>query len=768
MADRFLSNLTNILGILRAEIASVRNQKLQPGPKGDKGDKGDPGARGEIGEAGYKGDRGEQGEKGDRGDEGKQGLKGPKGDRGEKGDKGDPGPQGKQGPQGSRGPAGGSKAGGAILPPPGTTGQVLALINRDTLGWVDQSAGAGTVTGPASSVDGEIVLFDGITGEVVKSATQTGLLKATAGVLQVAVADTDYLTPGTATATYQPLDGDLTAIAALSTTAYGRGLLTLASAAALAGEVDPFFLTPAEGNAAYQPLDTDLTEIAALAPTDDDILQQKAGVWTNRTMAQVAVDLQDETQTFTNKTFDADGAGNSLTNIEDANIKAAAAIDAAKIANGSVSNAEFQFLDGVTSGIQTQLNTKLANVEEDLTPTLGGNLAGNAKEITGLSKLSITGLATGALSVVSGIASFEGIVFQQNTDDAGQGPLFSFIRNSASPAAADLIGGFYFWGKDSAANTDPYVLVRGRIDDPTSGSEDGSFTVIPMIAGVQTVVLQVGDGVRIGAPAGGYKGAGTLNTLSTIYVNNVPVLTETTGQPLDADLTTIAGLTATTDNFIQSKSSAWASRTPTQVTADLIAMVGDSGAGGTKGLVPAPAAGDATKFLRGDATWQTPSGGTSKLYKRLEADATGATGTAAQPWFPTAGAVTVAAGTTYLFEGILHVTSAGGANTTFSMLLAGTASIHEYSINIIDGVLTDEAAIIDSADGLGATFFTSVSNAVDDYRYHIQGSVRINAGGTLIPQFKFNTTPGAVTVLVKDGTYFALEALGSNPQGTWA
>lgn len=82
-------------------------------------------------------------------------------------------------------------------------------------------------------------------------------------------------------------------------------------------------------------------------------------------------------------------------------------------------------------------------------------------------------------------------------------------------------------------------------------------------------------------------------------------------QPLDSDLTTIAGLTATTDNFIQSKSSAWASRTPAQVTADLIAMVGDSGSGGTKGLVPAPAAGDAaaSKFLKADGTWATPSGG---------------------------------------------------------------------------------------------------------------------------------------------------------------
>ena len=79
-------------------------------------------------------------------------------------------------------------------------------------------------------------------------------------------------------------------------------------------------------------------------------------------------------------------------------------------------------------------------------------------------------------------------------------------------------------------------------------------------------------------------------------------------QPLDADLTTIAGLTATTNNIIQSVSSAWASRTPTQVTATLDAMVGDSGAGGTKGLVPAPSTGDATKFLKGDGTWGTPSG----------------------------------------------------------------------------------------------------------------------------------------------------------------
>lgn len=46
--------------------------------------------------------------------------------------------------------------------------------------------------------------------------------------------------------------------------------------------------------------------------------------------------------------------------------------------------------------------------------------------------------------------------------------------------------------------------------------------------------------------------------------------------------------------------------TVTNLTADLNAMVGDSGSGGTKGLVPAPAAGDAAagKLLKADATWQ--------------------------------------------------------------------------------------------------------------------------------------------------------------------
>lgn len=50
-----------------------------------------------------------------------------------------------------------------------------------------------------------------------------------------------------------------------------------------------------------------------------------------------------------------------------------------------------------------------------------------------------------------------------------------------------------------------------------------------------------------------------------------------TYQPLDSDLTTIAGLTATTDNIIQSVAGAWASRTPAQLKSTLGLVKADVG-----------------------------------------------------------------------------------------------------------------------------------------------------------------------------------------------
>ena len=88
------------------------------------------------------------------------------------------------------------------------------------------------------------------------------------------------------------------------------------------------------------------------------------------------------TTTFTNKTFDANGTGNSITNIENADISASAAIAFSKMANltaskalqsdgngdvsaSGVTNTELGYVSGVTSAIQTQLNTLSTSISSN-------------------------------------------------------------------------------------------------------------------------------------------------------------------------------------------------------------------------------------------------------------------------------------------------------------------------------------------------------------------------------------------------------------------
>tara|TARA_B100001093_G_scaffold151888_1_gene144645 strand:- start:22958 stop:24094 length:1137 start_codon:yes stop_codon:yes gene_type:complete len=71
------------------------------------------------------------------------------------------------------------------------------------------------------------------------------------------------------------------------------------------------------------------------------------------------------TDTFTNKTIDSDS--NTITNIVNADIKATAQIDATKIADGSVTSAEFQYINTLSSNAQTQLNNAYSSSDSNLT-----------------------------------------------------------------------------------------------------------------------------------------------------------------------------------------------------------------------------------------------------------------------------------------------------------------------------------------------------------------------------------------------------------------
>jgi len=99
---------------------------------------------------------------------------------------------------------------------------------------------------------------------------------------------------------YQPLDSDLTAIAALTTTSYGRGFLDRADDTAartylglgtMAVEAASTYLTVAAAAAAYQPLDADLTALAALASTAGMLARTGAGAFAVRTLTGTANEI---------------------------------------------------------------------------------------------------------------------------------------------------------------------------------------------------------------------------------------------------------------------------------------------------------------------------------------------------------------------------------------------------------------------------------------------------------------------------------------------
>jgi len=96
---------------------------------------------------------------------------------------------------------------------------------------------------------------------------------------------------------------------------------------------------------------------------------------------------------------------------------------------------------------------------------------------------------------------------------ASVGPVLDLFRDSASPAANDVIGAFAFTGKDSGGGTDTYGRIIATIVDQTAASEDGQFVLQTAQAGTLTNCAIFEAGLRMGgAPNGGDKGLGTINT----------------------------------------------------------------------------------------------------------------------------------------------------------------------------------------------------------------------------------------------------------------
>lgn len=109
-------------------------------------------------------------------------------------------------------------------------------------------------------LDGTITDADIATANKDGSVGTASMRTLGTGAAQAAAGNHDHA------GVYQPVDSDLTAIAALTTTAYGRAFLALADAAA--GRTALALGTAAtSASTDFQPIDSDLTAIAALTTT---------------------------------------------------------------------------------------------------------------------------------------------------------------------------------------------------------------------------------------------------------------------------------------------------------------------------------------------------------------------------------------------------------------------------------------------------------------------------------------------------------------------
>lgn len=186
------------------------------------------------------------------------------------------------------------------------------------------------------------------------------------------------------------------------------------------------------------------------------------------------------------------------------------------------------------------------------------------------------------------------------------------IQNSAATIAdtsGDITAG-KFNGVAISGSSTPNITVNGTAT--ITGTNTGDQTSVTGNAGTATA-LQTARNIN------GVSFNGTANITITADANT---LTNTTlaSNVVTSSLTSVANNAITNAMLADIATARFKGRTTagtgdpedltgTQATALLDAFVGDSGAGGTKGLVPAPTTGDATKYLKGDGTWATVSGG---------------------------------------------------------------------------------------------------------------------------------------------------------------
>lgn len=116
----------------------------------------------------------------------------------------------------------------------------------------------------------------------------------------------------------------------------------------------------------------------------------------------------------------------------------------------------------------------------------------DATGITSNAAVIATTSLQGATLAVSG-SSLTPTVITSTDAGAAAGPVLDLYRNSASPAASDILGQLIYNGADSGAAKQEYARVEARIISTTAASEKGALAFYTMATGTATKQIDLLD-----------------------------------------------------------------------------------------------------------------------------------------------------------------------------------------------------------------------------------------------------------------------------------
>ena len=141
--------------------------------------------------------------------------------------------------------------------------------------------------------------------------------------------------------------------------------------------------------------------------------------------------------------------------------------------------------------------------------------------ITGAGNVGIGTTSPSAVLHVTGSTANDMAIFESSDAGATAAPDVVLYRNSASPAANDILGSLVFRGKDSGANTFNYAEIAGIITDPTDTVETGQLRFYTATSGASSEKMRITTSGTVGIntltnPAVALDVTGSNTTIGTL------------------------------------------------------------------------------------------------------------------------------------------------------------------------------------------------------------------------------------------------------------